>query len=132
MGPNITAYKPVADSIINELVNGSLSGMAWNRLANMTDTYGSRICGSESLENSIDWVIEQLKADGFQNVTKEKALVPHWVRGEESLIMLQPRNYTMGVLGLGTSIGTNGNLVVKKKEKIIIIIFEIIFLYSIG
>merc|ERR1711916_338433 len=77
--PNITAYKPVADSIINELVNGSLSGMAWNRLANMTDTYGSRICGSESLENSIDWVIEQLKADGFQNVTKEKALVPHWV-----------------------------------------------------
>ena len=32
--------------------------------------------------------------------------VPHWVRGEESAIMLEPRYHVLPLLGLGTSIGT--------------------------
>lgn len=55
-----------------------------------------------------DWIVQQLRADGFDNVHTEPVQVPRWVRGQESLQMLTPRVKPMALLGLGTSIGTNG------------------------
>ncbi|RXM28457.1 Carboxypeptidase Q [Acipenser ruthenus] len=47
-----------------------------------------------------------LTQDGLENVHLEPVKVPHWVRGEEYAMMLEPRNHSMAILGLGSSIGT--------------------------
>lgn len=79
---------------------------AWNRLALMTDTFGNRLSGSESLERTIDWILAQMKADGLQNVRGEKVMVPHWVRGEESATLISPRATPLHMIGLRRSVGT--------------------------
>jgi carboxypeptidase Q len=47
-----------------------------------------------------------MKRDGLDNVRAEKVMVPHWVRGEESLEMLAPVPRKLQMLGLGNSVGT--------------------------
>jgi carboxypeptidase Q len=79
---------------------------AYNRLAKLTDTFGSRLSGSASLEAAIDWILAEMKRDGLQNVRGEKAMVPHWVRGQESAMLVSPRPYKLHMLGLGRSVGT--------------------------
>ena len=54
------------------------------------DLFGHRIVGSANLETSIDWVVDRLNADGFQNVHKEPATVKVWQRGEESCTLTAP------------------------------------------
>jgi carboxypeptidase Q len=79
---------------------------AWNRLAELTDTYGHRFSGSASLEQAIDWVMERMKADGLQNVRGEPVMVPRWIRGHERAELLAPRYVKLPMLGLGGSVGT--------------------------
>ena len=50
-----------------------------------------------------------MKNDGLDNVRGEKVMVPHWVRGEESLTMLSPLPQPLTVLGIGNSVGTSSN-----------------------
>src|SRR5262245_47230748 len=71
-------YRPVADKIIGE---SQSSDFAWRRLAELTDTFGPRISGSQSLERAIDWAVAAMQADGLDNVHKEPVMVPKWVRG---------------------------------------------------
>ena len=79
---------------------------AWNRLARLTDTFGARPSGSQNLERAIDWIVAELKKDGFDNVHTEPVMVAHWVRGTESAVMESPRRVPLHVLGLGGSVGT--------------------------
>lgn len=79
---------------------------AYNRLARLTDTFGHRLSGSTSLERAIDWILAEMKRDGFDNVRGERVMVPHWVRGEESAVLVSPRRYVLHMLGLGGSVGT--------------------------
>ena len=80
----------------------------FNRFAAMTDKFGNRFVGSQTLENVIDYMLDQFKTDGLENVHPEKVTnVPHWVRGKESATLLEPRRYEMSILGLGGSIGTS-------------------------
>jgi carboxypeptidase Q len=72
----------------------------------MTETYGNRLSGSQSLEKAIDWVIAKMKEDGLQNVRGEPVMVPHWVRGAESATLVLPREQNLPMLGLGGSIAT--------------------------
>ena len=44
--------------------------------------------------------------DGLENVRREKVMVPHWVRGAESLELVAPRRQMLPMLGLGGSIAT--------------------------
>ncbi len=83
---------------------------AWDRLAEMTDTFGHRLSGSKALEDAIDWSIATMKADGLANVRREKVMVPKWVRGKESLRVVAPFNRELRMLGLGMSVGTKGTL----------------------
>jgi carboxypeptidase Q len=79
---------------------------AWNKLAELTDTYGHRFSGSASLEQAIDWVMERMKAEGLQNVRGEPVMVPRWIRGHERAELLAPRYLKLPMLGLGGSVGT--------------------------
>ncbi len=83
---------------------------AWDRLAVMADRFGHRLSGSKALEDAIGWTLETMKADGLANVHKEKVMVPHWVRGKESLKVTVPTQRELTVLGLGMSVGTKGTL----------------------
>jgi carboxypeptidase Q len=79
---------------------------AYDRLGYLVDTFGPRLAGSVALERSIDWILEEMKADGLDKVQVDSTMVPHWVRGSESLEMLEPRQRKLPMLGLGGSIGT--------------------------
>ncbi len=99
----IARYRPVAERIIASATRDSA---AWQRLALMVDTYGHRLSGSPSLEQAIDWMLGQMKQDGLERVRGEPVMVPHWVRGEESAELIQPRRMNLPMLGLGMSVGT--------------------------
>ena len=96
-------YRADADRIIDAALKDST---AWNRLAEMTERFGNRLSGTPALEQTIDWVIARMKEDGLQNVRGEPAMVPVWVRGEESAQMVRPRVQNLPILGLGGSIAT--------------------------
>jgi carboxypeptidase Q len=101
--PIADRYHSTADRIITAAMADS---SAWNRLAEMTDKFGNRLSGSESLERTIDWILAQMKSDGLENVHGEKIMVPHWVRGEESASLISPRATPLHMIGLGRSVGT--------------------------
>jgi carboxypeptidase Q len=92
----------------NRLIDAALrdSNVTWNRLATLTDKFGHRLSGSKSLEDAIDWILAQMKSDGLANVRGEPVMVPHWVRGEESAMLVSPRPYALHMIGLGNSVGT--------------------------
>jgi carboxypeptidase Q len=78
----------------------------WHRLAYMVDTFGPRISGSVNLENALDWILAQMAEDGLDGVHGQPVMVPNWVRGDESLEMIQPRPRSLPMLALGGSVGT--------------------------
>ena len=96
-------YRPVAQRLIAE---AQANDFAWRRLAELTDTFGPRLSGSDNLERAIDWAVDTMKKDGFDNVHKEPVMVPKWVRGDESLDLIEPVRQTLPMLGLGNSVGT--------------------------
>ncbi|MDO8501567.1 MAG: M28 family metallopeptidase [Gemmatimonadaceae bacterium] len=101
--PLANAYRATADRMIAAALADS---SAWNRLALLTDKFGPRLSGSESLEAAIDWILAQMKSDGLQNVRGEPVMVPKWVRGEESAELMGPRAARLHMIGLGRSVRT--------------------------
>ncbi|HYY96636.1 MAG TPA: M20/M25/M40 family metallo-hydrolase [Pyrinomonadaceae bacterium] len=79
---------------------------AYRRLAWLTDRIGNRLSGSDSLQRAIEWAASEMKRDGLDGVHTEKVMVPHWVRGEESLELVSPVSRRLSMLGLGDSVGT--------------------------
>ncbi len=105
------AQQPVADryrDAANRIIDAAMAdtSVAWNRLAAFVDYSGPRLAGSANLERGIDWLLAEMKKDGLANVRGEPAMVPHWVRGHESVTMMLPREADVPMLGLGGSIGT--------------------------
>lgn len=91
----------------NRLIDAALAdSFAYERLTELVDRFGHRFSGSMSLEHAIDWIIAEMNGDGLENVRGEPVLVPHWVRGEESLELIEPRRARLAMLGLGGSVGT--------------------------
>jgi len=99
----IDPYRAAAARIIGAALT---SDRAYSRLAHLTDHIGNRLSGSKNLERAIEWAIAEMKRDDLDNVRAEKVMVPHWVRGEESLEMLSPVPTKLQMLGLGNSVGT--------------------------
>lgn len=82
------------------------SNFCIHSLAEFIDKFGSRMTGSQSLENAIDYMVDKLAEVGLENVHTENATVPHWERGEETCEMLLPRKQKLPIMGLGSSVGT--------------------------
>jgi carboxypeptidase Q len=102
-GVGIEQYRHDADRIIAAATGDRF---AWNRLAELTDTFGPRLSGSKNLEQAIEWALAEMKKDGLDNVRAEPVTVPVWVRGRESLDILEPGARSLPLLGLGDSSGT--------------------------
>ena len=101
--PDVSAYREAAERVI---AAARKDGRAWERLAELTDTFGHRLSGSPQLEAALRWAEGGMKADGLENVRLEPVDVPHWVRGRESLDLVEPAGGDLVVLGLGGSVGT--------------------------
>ncbi len=99
----IDDYRERASRIIGAALT---SDTAYRRLAWLTDRIGNRLSGSENLERAVAWAVTEMKRDGLDNVRAEKVSVPHWVRGAESLELLEPESRRLPMLGLGNSVGT--------------------------
>jgi carboxypeptidase Q len=108
----LAPYRDAASRLIGESLAGDFG---WQRLAFISDTFGSRLSGSPNLEAAIRWAIAEMKRDGLENVRAEAVKVPHWVRGRESLEIVAPDAcggdgdacpQPLAMLGLGNSVGT--------------------------
>ena len=96
-------YRAPASLIIGEALSDTF---AWNRLAELSDTFGHRLSGSRALEQAIQWAAEEMRRDGLEHVRLDPVMVPHWVRGRESARVVSPVAQELVMLGLGGSIGT--------------------------
>jgi carboxypeptidase Q len=97
-------YRQPASRIISA---ATANDDAWQRLALMTDTFGPRLSGSSALEATLRWAAGEMRKD-FDDVRLDPVMVPHWVRGAESLEMVAPQGGMLAMLGLGNSVGTGG------------------------
>ena len=99
----LDGYRDTAGRLIGAAM---VDQFAWRRLATLTDGIGNRLSGSPELTRAIDWALTEMKRDGLENVHLEPVMVPHWVRGRESLAIVEPVPHQVVMLGLGDSIGT--------------------------
>ena len=99
----LDVYRAPASRIIGEALSDTF---AWNRLAELSDTFGHRLSGSSALEQAIQWAAEEMRRDGLENVRLDPVMVPHWVRGREAARVVRPVAQELVMLGLGGSVGT--------------------------
>ncbi|KFU96253.1 Carboxypeptidase Q, partial [Chaetura pelagica] len=102
----INVYTDITKAIIDLAVHGKAQNRSYERLAVFTDTIGPRLSGSKNLDAAIKYMFSALQEDGLENVHLEPVKVPHWERGEEFAMMLEPRNHSIAILGLGNSVAT--------------------------
>jgi carboxypeptidase Q len=100
---SVASFQPIADRLIAAATGDSA---AYTRLGKLVDTFGPRLSGSGGLEAALDWILREMKADGLANVRGEPVMVPHWVRGAESAVLVRPRRARLAMLGLGGSVAT--------------------------
>lgn len=95
--------------VAERLVGPALTeGHAWARLAELTDTIGPRLSGSESAEAAVQWALRSFKADGLK-AWAEPVKVPHWVRGEEHGEVLASERFrgrSLQIMAIGGSAPT--------------------------
>ena len=96
-------YRDTADRLIDAAMADD-AGL--NRLEYLCYRIGNRLSGSESLNKAIAWSVEEMKNAGLANVRTIPVKVPHWVRGRESAVMLEPLERPLFMLGLGGSVAT--------------------------
>ncbi|KAI8818577.1 uncharacterized protein EV422DRAFT_537578 [Fimicolochytrium jonesii] len=83
---------------------------AWDRLAEMTDTYGPRKTGTPGYLKSLKWLRDQLQADDLKIFQQPVPNVPTWTRKDESLTLISNKerpNFDIPVLALGSSFPTS-------------------------
>lgn len=103
VGPITARYREVAAKIV---AHSSRHHAAFERLRFLTDRIGNRISGSPALDRAVAWAEGELAKAGLENVHREKAMVPHWVRGAESARVTAPERRSLAVLGLGGTVPT--------------------------
>ncbi|KNC55152.1 peptidase M28D family protein [Thecamonas trahens ATCC 50062] len=83
----------------------------WAKLATLADDFGSRLSGSQGLDDAIDWTAREMRADGLDSVELINVTVPVWRRGSRSASyasLISPRHADLAVMALGGSVPTPG------------------------
>ena len=101
------ASAPYADAA-RQLTEAALAdSSAYARVAEIADTFGPRLSGTDALEAAIDHILDRMRADGLENVRGQPVMVPVWARGAESAVLVTPSgDVDLPMLGLGGSVGT--------------------------
>src|SRR5438874_2240204 len=87
------------------------SNYAYREVAHLSNNIGPRLSGSAQASKAVEFVAAEMKAIGCQ-VQLEKVMVPHWVRGEETAVLVQfpgqAENTTQKIVltALGASVAT--------------------------
>jgi carboxypeptidase Q len=95
---------PYRDDAHRLIAAATADQFAWDRLAELTDTYGARLTGSDNLTRALAWAQDTMKQDGLERVRTEQVMAPRWVRGQESLEIVDPPHHVIPLLGLGGSV----------------------------
>jgi hypothetical protein len=102
--PSLTeTYREPAGRILGAAL---VDDEGWQKLTHLTTRIGHRLSGSAQLDEAITWAVETMRQEGLENVAAQKVKVPHWVRGAESLEVLEPRPRPLALLGLGGTVAT--------------------------
>ncbi|MBI5864026.1 MAG: M20/M25/M40 family metallo-hydrolase [Planctomycetes bacterium] len=103
IAPLPAEYKAIVERIA---VHTQAGTDGYRKLSELCDTIGNRLSGSANLERAVEWAVATLKKDGHENVRTDPVEVVKWVRGRESLEMIEPRPTKLHMLGLGGSVAT--------------------------
>ena len=100
--------------IIRQLFSEALEkGKAYEDLRSLCKDIGARISGSAEAEMAVEWSKRRMELYGFDKVTLQPIMVPHWERGTKEVAWMQTKTgdlVSLNLLALGGSIGTNGLL----------------------
>ena len=88
-----------------------LKHSAYNRVAYLVDTFGTRLWGSDSLELAINEMYKEMVEEGFDNPRLEPVKnITHWVRGKERLMLLSPRPIPSEIPMIGLGLSVSGDI----------------------
>lgn len=76
----IENYQPAVRNIIDKAVNGDFKGKLFNDTARFVDTIGTRVVGSVGLDNGINYMLNWMSEQGFDEVHGENITTPNWIR----------------------------------------------------
>lgn len=83
------AFSAKTLSELKQLQEAALkSDYAYRQVAHLANNIGPRLTGSTQAAKAVEYVASELKSLGCE-VTLEKVMVPHWVRGEETAALVQ-------------------------------------------
>lgn len=97
------------------------NGKAYTDLEYLCKQIGHRLSGSTQEQKTIAWAQKTLKDAGADSVWLQPVMVPKWVRGKETEILIKSGGREMNIpfLSLGNSEGTDG-----KKLEAELVLFE--------
>lgn len=90
-----------------------INGKSYNDLRELCKNIGARLSGSSQAEMAVYWAEAKMKEYGFENITLEPVMVPHWERGTKESAWYKTKTgeiVPLKMIALGGSIGTNGTL----------------------
>jgi carboxypeptidase Q len=109
--PPVFSLQTMAD--LKRLQQAALdSDYAYRQVGHLANNIGPRLTGSAQAGKAVEYVAGELKALGCE-VQLEKVMVPHWVRGEETALLVQfpgqAQNTTQKIVlcALGASVATS-------------------------
>jgi carboxypeptidase Q len=107
-----SAWTPEQIATMERLRDAAMKDhFALDELRHLTDNIGPRLSGSPQAQQAVDYVAAEMRALGAE-VTLEKAMVPHWVRGVETAELTSWPGQTPGttqkvvLTALGGSVAT--------------------------
>src|SRR6516225_4476611 len=110
--PTPPVFSPQTLSELKQLQKAALeSDYAYRQVAHLANNIGPRLSGSTQAAKAVDYVTGELRALGC-DLQLEKAMVPHWVRGEETAALVQFPGQAPGttqkivLCALGASVAT--------------------------
>jgi Zn-dependent M28 family amino/carboxypeptidase len=89
VSPTPAVFSPQTLDELKQLQRSALtSDYAYAQVAHLSNNIGPRLSGSAQAAKAVEYVAAELKNAGCE-VTLEKVMVPHWVRGEETGALIQ-------------------------------------------